>query len=231
MVTFFNTKVDLSFGVIIFCYIFLFYPSIATAQVSQSDKETLSELTDSFKKLIEIRNRWSDQLEIGSTQLTDACSYISENQRETRTKSQLDDFILIENSQKLKKTNEFESQISSLNLEQKKIKNEQCTNVFSIFGFDNKNKQVCYPIDFAIDFTQKFDNLLKKRSASFDRQISIIIELNELSEAGCLSTSFQDRFYDKLKTYQKELRHSEYLVISDTIRLLKLITKNLEKQQ
>jgi len=232
MMHIFNQKIVLSsFGVIFFCYIFLFYPSIAKAQVSESDKETFSELSDSFKALIEIRNRWSDQLEIGSTQLTDACSYISQNQRDTKTKSQLDEFILIENNQKLKKTNEFESQISSLNLEQNKFKNEQCTNVFSIFGFDNKNKQVCYSIDSAIDLTQKFDNLLKKRSASFDRQILIISELNELSEAGCLSSSFQDRFYDQLETYQKELRESEYLVISDTIRLLKLITKNLEKQQ
>lgn len=217
-----------SLGVIIFCYIFFLYPSISTAQVSKSNTEIFSELSDSFKELIEIRNRWSDQLEIGSTQLNDACSYIPENQRETKTKSQLDDFILIENSHKLKKTNEFESQISSLSLEQNKVKNEQCTNVFSIFGFDNKNKQICYSIDTAIELTQKFNNLLKKHSESFDKQILIISKLNELSEAGCLSNSFQDRFYGQLVTYQKELRDSEYLVMSDTIRLLELITKNLE---
>ena len=97
------------FGVCIFFFFMLFLTSVSAEQVLENEKQSITKLSNSLSTLIEIRNNWSDQLKTGTSQLSDACSYLSGNQPEKQSEFQLDDFISKENRNNLVATQDYEA--------------------------------------------------------------------------------------------------------------------------
>ncbi len=212
------------FGGCIFFFFVLFLTSVSAEQVLENEKQSIAKLSNSLSTLVEIRNNWSDQLKTGTSQLSDACSYLSENQPQKQSEFQLDDFISKENRNNLVAKQDYEAQISAIISEQNKLQNEQCVNSFSIFGINNNKKQICSSLETISGLTQQFKQLLDQRHKASNKQLDSLRGLNILSKASCLSESFQDQFYSQLVQYQNELNNNEEQVISEAIRLLERMT-------
>ena len=212
------------FGVCTFLFFMLFLTSVSAEQVLENQKQSVTKLSSSLSKLVEIRNNWSEQLKTGTSQLSDACSYLFENEPQNQSEFQLDDFISKENKYNLKTTQDYETQISAIISEQNKLQNEQCVSTFSIFGLNNNKKQICSSLETVSGLTQQFKGLLDQRHEALKSQLDSLRELNILSKASCLSESFQDQFYSQLVQYQNELSYNEEQVISEAIRLLERMT-------